>query len=107
VAELIREKVLHSTREEIPYSVAVIIDTMKTREGKEMVDIEATVYVERDSQKGIIIGKSGAMLKRIGSLARKDIERILGTRVFLTLWVKARKNWRMNERDLQMLGYTN
>ncbi|PIE35473.1 GTPase Era [candidate division KSB3 bacterium] len=106
MAELIREKILHSTREEIPYSVAVIIDTMKTREDKEIVDIEATVYVERDSQKGIIIGKSGAMLKRVGSLARKDIERILGTRVFLKLWVKSRKNWRMNERDLQMFGYT-
>ncbi len=106
VAELIREKVLHFTREEIPYSIAVAIEKMKARDDKELVDIEATVYVERDSQKGIIIGKSGAMLKRVGSLARQDIERILGTRIFLTLWVKSRKNWRMNERDLQMLGYT-
>lgn len=107
VAELIREKVLHSTREEIPYSIAVVVEQMKSREGKDIIDIEATVYVERDSQKGIIIGKSGTMLKRIGTLARKDMENILGNKVFLNIWVKVRKNWRMNEQSLRMFGYTN
>lgn len=107
VAELIREKVLHLTREEIPYSIAVVVEQMKSREGKDIIDIEATVYVERDSQKGIIIGKSGTMLKRIGTLARKDMENILGNKVFLNIWVKVRKNWRMNEQSLRMFGYTN
>jgi GTP-binding protein Era len=106
-AELIREKVLHATREELPYSIAVVVEQMKTREEQDIVDVNATVYVERDSQKGIIIGKSGAMLKRIGSQARQDIERILGTKVFLTLWVKVKKNWRMDENYLRMFGYTN
>ena len=105
VAELIREKVLHSTREEIPYSIAVIVDQMKTREDSDLIDIDATVYVERPSQKGILIGKSGKMLKRVGTLARKDIEMILGTKVFLTLWVKVRKNWRMDENVLRMFGF--
>ena len=104
-AELIREKVLASTREEIPYAIAVVIEQMKTREDGAIIDLDATIYVERASQKGILIGKSGAMLKRIGTLARKEIEVLLGSKVFLTLWVKVRKNWRMDERDLRMLGY--
>jgi GTP-binding protein Era len=104
VAELIREKVLHSTREEIPYSIAVIVDRMKMREKSDLIDIDATVYVERSSQKGILIGKSGRMLKRVGTLARQDIELILGMKIFLTLWVKVRKNWRMDDYDLRMLG---
>lgn len=104
-AELIREKVLLSTREEIPYSIAVVIEQMKIREEKAIIDIDATIYVERPSQKGILIGKSGAMLKRIGALARKEIETLLGSQVFLTLWVKVRKNWRMDEHDLRMFGY--
>lgn len=104
-AELIREKVLVSTREEIPYSIAVVIEQMKTREEGAIIDIDATIYVERSSQKGILIGKSGVMLKRIGTLARKEIEVLLGSKVFLTLWVKVRKNWRMDERDLRMFGY--
>ena len=104
-AELIREKVLQTTREEIPYSVAVVIEEMRERGQKNLVDINATIYVERQSQKGILIGKSGEMLKQIGTLARQDIEMILGSNVFLTLWVKVRKNWRMNEDDLRMLGY--
>ena len=106
-AELIREKVLQATRDEIPYSIAVVVEQMKPREGQDIVDLNATIYVERDSQKGIIIGKSGAMLKRIGSQARLDIERILGTKVFLNLWVKVKKNWRMDENYLRMFGYTN
>jgi GTP-binding protein Era len=105
VAELIREKVFHATREEIPYSIAVIVNSMRPREDGTLLDIEATIYVERDSQKGIIIGKSGSMLKRIGTQARKDIETILGARVYLNLWVKVRKKWRMDEQSLRMLGY--
>lgn len=104
-AELVREKIFQLTREEIPYSIAVVVENMKSREKGDLVDIDATVYVERSSQKGIIIGKSGQTLKRIGSLAREDIERILGTKVYLTLWVKVRKNWRMDENYLRMLGY--
>jgi len=107
VAELIREKVLHLTREEIPYSIAVVIERMRPREDGSIIDIDATVYVERSSQKGIIIGKSGNMLKRIGTLARKDIETILGAKIYLTLWVKVRKKWRMNEHYLRMFGYRN
>lgn len=107
VAELIREKAFISTREEIPYSLAVVVEHMRPREEGTLLDIEATIYVERDSQKGIIIGKSGSMLKRIGTQARKDIEMILGTRVYLNLWVKVRKKWRMDEQSLRMLGYGN
>lgn len=106
VGELIREQVLRTTREEIPYSIAVVVEQMQPREDKELIDITATIYVERPSQKGILIGKSGEMLKRIGSFARREIEQILGSKTFLTLWVKVRKNWRMNEQDLRMLGYT-
>jgi GTP-binding protein Era len=105
VAELIREKALYLTREEIPYSIAVIVEQMKLREQANMIDIDATIYVERPSQKGIIIGKSGNMLKQIGMLARKDIETILGAKIYLRLWVKVRKKWRMNEQSLRMLGY--
>lgn len=105
VAELIREKVFRATREEIPYSIAVIVERMQPREDGELLDIEAVIYVERDSQKGIIIGKSGSMLKRIGTQARQEIETILGTRVYLSLRVKVRKKWRMDEQSLRMLGY--
>ena len=105
VAELIREKVLRSTREEIPYSIAVVTERMHTRDEEPLMDIDATIYVERDSQKGIIIGKSGSMLKRIGTQARKEIEPILGTKVFLRLWVKVHKKWRMDEQYLRRLGY--
>ena len=105
VAELIREKVFWATREEIPYSIAVLVDHMQSREDGKLLDIEAFIYVERDSQKGIIIGKSGSMLKRIGTQARQEIETILGTRVYLSLRVKVRKKWRMDEQSLRMLGY--
>ena len=107
VGELIREKVLHLTREEIPYSIAVVVEEMHTREDGKLIDIATTIYVEKTSQKGILIGKAGNMLKRVGSFARQEIEIILGTRVFLTLWVKVRKNWRMDEHDLRMFGYGN
>ena len=91
---MIREKVLHLTREEIPHSVAVVVDSMKRDEETDKVHIRATIMVERDSQKGIIIGKGGAMLKKIGTMARKDIELMLGDKVFLEKWLKVKKNWR-------------
>ncbi len=103
-AEEIREKILKYTREEIPYSVAVLIDEFK-EEKNEPTRIRATVFVERDSQKGILIGKGGGMLKRIGTEARKDLENLLGTKVFLEVWVKVRKDWRQNESFLTELGY--
>lgn len=105
VSEMIREKVLQLTREEIPHSVAVVIDSMKRDEETDTVHIRATIMVERDSQKGIIIGKKGAMLKKIGTLARKDIELMLGDKVFLETWVKVKKNWRDKKLDLADFGY--
>ena len=105
VSEMIREKVLLLTREEIPHSVAVVIDSMKRDEETDKVHIRATIMVERDSQKGIIIGKGGSMLKKIGSLARRDIELMLGDKVFLETWVKVKKNWRDKKLDLADFGY--
>ena len=105
VSEMIREKVLQLTREEIPHSVAVVIDSMKRDEETDTVHIRATIMVERDSQKGIVIGKKGAMLKKIGTLARKDIELMLGDKVFLETWVKVKKNWRDKKLDLADFGY--
>lgn len=102
-AELIREKALHLTRDEIPHSIAVDVDEMKTRK-KGDVYIRATIYVERESQKGIVIGKRGALLKEIGELARKDIEIMLGAKVFLDLWVKVKKDWRDTEGAIQGFG---
>ena len=98
-------KVLHLTREEIPHSVAVVVDSMKRDEETDKVHIRATIMVERDSQKGIVIGKGGAMLKKIGTLARKDIELMLGDKVFLETWVKVKKNWRDKKLDLADFGY--
>jgi GTP-binding protein Era len=105
-AELIREKILHSTREEIPHSIAVTIEDMRV-EDNGVVHISAVIFVERDSQKGIIIGKKGALLKEVGRLARQDIERLLGSKTFLELWVKVKKDWRNQERILKDLGYRN
>lgn len=105
VSEMIREKVLQLTREEIPHSVAVVIDSMKRDEETDKVHIRATIMVERDSQKGIVIGKQGSMLKKIGTLARKDIELMLGDKVFLETWVKVKKNWRDKKLDLADFGY--
>ncbi|MFC7393312.1 GTPase Era [Scopulibacillus cellulosilyticus] len=104
VAELIREKILHLTKEEVPHSIAVIIDQMK-RKDNGVVYIQAAVIVERPSQKGIIIGKQGSMLKKVGSLARADIESLLGSKVFLELWVKVQKNWRDKESQLRDFGF--
>lgn len=104
VAELVREKVFRLTREEIPHSTAVIVESMENR-GADLVDISAVIYVERDSQKGIIIGAKGSMLKEIGTQARLDIEAILGNRVNLQLWVKVREKWRQDPTQLSRFGY--
>jgi GTPase len=103
-AEMIREKVFLLTREEIPYATAVVIEEFKEREEKNLVVIRATIQVERDSQKGILIGGKGRMLKEIGRLAREEIEALLGVRVFLELWVKVEENWREDARALRRLG---
>lgn len=105
ISELIREKVLQLTREEIPHSVAVVIDTIKDRGESEKLLVQATVIVERKSQKGIIIGKQGKMLKEVGKRARQDIEKLLGSKVYLELWVKVQENWRNKTSYLQELGF--
>jgi GTP-binding protein Era len=105
VAELIREKVFQLTREEIPYATAVAVEDFKEREEKNLIVIRATIQVERESQKGILIGERGKMLKEIGRLAREEIEALLGAKVFLELWVKVEKNWREDPRALRRLGY--
>ncbi|MEK4521690.1 GTPase Era [Psychrobacillus sp. FSL W7-1457] len=107
ISELIREKVLHLTREEIPHSIAVVIDKIKKEEDtdKEMIRVMATIIVERDSQKGIVIGKRGALLKEVGTRARHDIEMLLGTKVFLELWVKVQKDWRNKSAHLKDYGF--
>jgi GTP-binding protein Era len=105
ITELIREKALHLTREEIPHSIAVILDKMERQKGKDIIHIMATVIVERDSQKGIIIGKQGSMLKEIGKRARVDIENLLGSKVFLELWVKVQKDWRNKMSQLRDYGF--
>ncbi len=105
VAELIREKILENTYEEIPHSVAVVVDEFKEREEKNLIYIKAIIYVERRSQKKIIIGHDGKMLKKIGTEARMEIERFLGRKVFLDLWVKVYEKWRKDSRALNRLGY--
>ncbi|WP_144511123.1 GTPase Era [Bacillus sp. FJAT-22090] len=107
ISELIREKVLHLTREEIPHSIAVVIDKIKKEEDteKDMIRVMATIIVERDSQKGIVIGKKGALLKEVGTRARHDIEMLLGTKVFLELWVKVQKDWRNKSTHLRDYGF--
>ncbi|GAA0135934.1 GTPase Era [Paenibacillus sp. YSY-4.3] len=103
-AELIREKILHLTREEVPHSIAVTIEDMRV-EDNGVVYISAVIFVERDSQKGIIIGKQGALLKEVGKQARQDIQNLLGSKIFLELWVKVKKDWRNQERILKDLGF--
>ncbi len=105
VAELIREKALHALDEEIPHGIAVYIDQMKQRNGQNFFDIDATIVCERDSHKGIIIGKGGAMLKKIGSNARYEIERMLDAKVNLKLWVKVKKDWRDSDYLIKNFGY--
>ena len=105
VAELIREKALKCLSDEIPHGIAVYIDQMKERKSGNMFDIDATIVCERDSHKGIIIGKQGAMLKKIGSAARYEIERMMETQINLKLWVKVRKEWRDSDMQLKNFGY--
>lgn len=104
MAELIREKILHLTSQEIPHSVAVTVDNIEKR-SDDLVAVSATIYTERDSQKAIIIGKGGSMLKQVGKNAREEIERLLGSRIFLDLWVKVKANWKNKENILRNFGY--
>jgi GTP-binding protein Era len=103
-AELVREQVLRHTRQEIPHSVAVVVEEFKEREN-DVVYIAANVFVEKRSQKGIIIGKGGQMLRKIGAAARGEIERMTGGRIYLDLWVKVKKDWRQDGEELRRLGY--
>ncbi|MGE5614373.1 MAG: GTPase Era [Bacillota bacterium] len=104
-AELIREKILELVQDEVPHGTGVEIILFREREEKNLVDIEANIYCEKETHKGILIGKDGVMLKNIGMLARKEIENILGAKVYLKLWVKVKKDWRNNEYMLKLLGY--
>lgn len=104
ISEMIREKVLHLTRDEIPHSIAVEIEKIR-RDEDDRVHVMASIIVERDSQKGIIIGKKGSMLKEVGTRARKDIENLLGSKVYLELWVKVQKDWRDRATQLRDYGY--
>lgn len=104
VAELIREQVLRHTYQEVPHSVAVVVEEFKERE-QGVTYIAANVFVERESQKGIIIGRGGRMISKIGSQARKAVERLVGGKVYLDLWVKVRQDWREDERELRRLGF--
>jgi GTP-binding protein Era len=105
VGELIREKLLELTREEVPHSVAVVVDEIEPDEERDRLNVDATVYVERQSQKGIVIGKGGQMLKEVGTRARREIEALLGTHVFLHLRVKVEADWQRRETMIDRFGY--
>ena len=105
LSELIREKVIDLTKQELPYTTAVIVEKVEEKEGG-LIYIAAIIYVEKDSQKGIIIGQGGRMLKEIGQRARRDIEGLLGAKVFLDLWVKMKRDWRKDPVFLAQLGLT-
>ncbi|GAB2573123.1 GTPase Era [Gracilibacillus alcaliphilus] len=105
ISELIREKVLQLTREEIPHSIAVVIEQIQQREDDEKILVQAAIIVERKSQKGIVIGKQGRMLKEVGQRARADIEKLLGSKVYLELWVKVQENWRNRPHQLREFGF--
>lgn len=105
IAEFIREKVLRTTFDEVPHAVGVAVDDLEFARGGELARITATVFVERESQKGIIVGKGGETIKRIGSQAREDLERLLGTRVYLDLTVKVKRNWRRDASQIRRFGY--
>jgi len=106
MAEFIREAALEGVRDELPHSLAVVIDDVTPREGRDdLIDVHAIVYVERDSQKGIVIGKGGARLREVGTAARTQIEKLLGTKVYLTLQVKIAKNWQRDPKQLGRLGF--
>lgn len=105
MAELIREKVLHLTSEEVPHSVTVVVEEVEERPNN-MVALRAVIYTERDSQKGILIGKGGGMLKRIGQAAREEMEALFGSKIFLELWVKVKPGWRNKDNYIRNFGYT-
>ena len=105
VAEVIREKIFHLTHAEVPYAVAVRVEELAERERPECLYVRARIFVEQDSQKGIVIGRGGAMLKRIGTAARRDLERFFGIKVFLELKVEVRRHWRRDERALREFGF--
>ncbi|WP_214533402.1 GTPase Era [Staphylococcus pseudintermedius] len=105
VSELIREKILQTTSEEIPHAIGVNVERMTQQESEDRVHIEAVIYVERDSQKGIVIGKGGKKLKEVGKRARLDIEHLLGSKVYLDLWVKVQKDWRNKSSFIKQMGY--
>ena len=105
VSEIIREKALHLLEDEIPHGIAVEVTAMKKRENKNLVDVQATIYCEKESHKGIVIGKQGSMLKKIGSRSRTDVERLLGSPIYLQLWVKVKKDWRDSDFLLKNFGY--
>lgn len=104
-AEMIREKVFRLTSQEIPYGVAVTVESFSERPDKNLIDIQATIHVERESQKPIIIGKGGKLLRQIGEQARGDIERMVGCKVFLKLWVRVQKKWTRDEKAIRRFGY--
>ena len=105
VSEIIREKLFLTTGQELPYSIAVMVDSFKEREDGNLITIHATIFVERVSQKGMVIGQGGIKLREIGTSARKDIEKLLGEKVLLKLWVKVKKNWTKNSSFLKELGF--
>jgi len=106
MAELIREAALEGVRDELPHSLAVVIDEVSPREGRDdLIDVHALLYVERDSQKGIVIGKGGARLREVGTAARAQIEKLLGTKIYLDLRVKVAKNWQSDPKQLGRLGF--
>lgn len=105
LAELVREKVLRKTREEVPHAVGVTVDELSYNAEKDLHTVAATIYVERDSQKGIIIGRGGQMIRAIGTEAREDMERLLGTKVYLDLRVRVRKDWRRDSTQIRRFGY--
>ncbi len=104
IAELIREKCFYLTNDEVPHSIAVLVDSIKTIED-DRVEIYATIYVERDSQKGIILGKNGSLIKKVKDLSKRDIKKLLGTSVDLNLWVKVKKDWTSRPDSMKALGY--
>ena len=104
-AEIVREKLLYCLDKEIPHGTAVVVTKFSEREDTEIIDLDVTIYCEKESHKGIIIGKNGAMLKHIGELSRRDIERFMGTKVYLRTWVKVKDNWRDNDALIRNFGY--
>jgi GTP-binding protein Era len=105
ISEFIREKILRTTFDEVPHAVGVQVEELESLPAKDLTRIWAVIYVERDSQKGIIIGKGGEAIKLVGSQARQDLERLLGTRVFLELTVKVKKDWRRDASQIRRFGY--